>query len=186
MATDKAIQNPHIFYYVQDSHWNTVDSKDFWDVGNSDNGLYDAVTHKSVKSVYDPSPVGYKTPEPAAWTRFTKYNNGDNTNSSHYFNVANNSSTFLADGGWKFYTQADGQGDWDLWHALGFRDVYSQRTPTAGTGGLLGVGSSGYYWSCGPSTTATLGRYLNFSSGSVNPQSRDFRADGLTVRPVSE
>ena len=90
VTTDKAIQNPHIFYYVKDSHWNTVDSKDFWDVGNSDNGLYDALTNKSVKSVYDPSPVGYKTPEPAAWTRFTTYNNGDNTNSSQYFNVANN------------------------------------------------------------------------------------------------
>lgn len=185
VATDKAIQNPHIFYYVQDSHWNTVDSKDFWDVGNSDNGLYDAVTHKSVKSVYDPSPVGYKTPEPAAWTRFTTYNNGDNTNSSHYFNVAN-SSTFLADGGWKFYTQADGRGDWDLWHALGFRDVYSQRTPTTGTGGLLNVGSSGNFWSCGPSTTAARGRNLDFSSGYVYPQYQDFRAYGFTVRPVSE
>ena len=184
VTTDKAIQNPHIFYYVQDSHWNTVDSKEFWDVGNSDNGLYDASTNKSVKSVYDPSPVGYKTPEPAAWTRFTK--NGNNTGSSQYFNVANNSSTYSADGGWKFYRQADGQGDWDLWHALGFRDVYSNRTSTPGIGGLLGVGSDGGYWSCGPSATTTYGRYLGFSSGRMAPQDQSFRAYGLTVRPVSE
>ncbi|MGN1230007.1 MAG: fimbrillin family protein [Prevotella sp.] len=185
VATNVSIQNPHIFYYVLDSNWNTVDSKDFWDVGNSDNGLYDASSDKSVKSVYDPSPVGYKTPEPAAWTRFTTYNGGDNTSSSQYFNVANKSS-FSADGGWKFYTESDGTGNWDLWHALGFRDVYSKRLPTPGTGGLLGVGSYGDYWSCGPSTTATYGRYLDFPSGGVGPQYQSCRAFGFTVRPVSE
>lgn len=97
VGTNVSIQNPHIFYYVQDSHWNNSDSYEFWDVGNSDDGLYDAANHKSVKSVYDPSPVGYKTPEPAAWTRFTTYNNGDNTSSLGDFNVANESS-FSADG----------------------------------------------------------------------------------------
>ena len=185
VTTDKAIQNPHIFYYVKDSHWNTVDSKDFWDVGNSDNGLYDASTNKSVKSVYDPSPVGYKTPEPAAWSGFTTLNNGEHTDNSQYFNVAN-SSTYSADGGWKFYTQPDRQGVWDLWHALGFRDVNSERTPTVGTGGLNEVGWGGFYWSCGPSPTLANGRYLGFNPNYVGPHFENFRAYGLTVRPVSE
>ena len=181
VTTDKAIQNPHIFHYIQNADWCTNHSNEFWDVGNSDNGLYDAATHKSVKSVYDPSPVGYKTPEPAAWTRFTTYNNGDNTSSLDDFNVANNSS-FSADGGWNFFTQADGNGNWDLWHALGIRDVYSRRT---GTGGLFLVGSGGYYWSCGPSSGVD-GRYLDFDQSYVGPLNDGFRAYGFSVRPVSE
>lgn len=176
VTTDKAIQNPHIFHYIQDADWCTNHSNEFWDVGNSDNGLYDALNNNSVKSVYDPSPVGYKTPEPAAWTRFATNNN---------VNVAN-SLTFIADGGWKFYTQADGRGNCDLWHALGFRDVYSPRIPIVGPGGLNYVGSNGYYWSCGPSTTATYGRNLRFDPSDVYPEHQIFRAFGFTVRPVSE
>ena len=183
VGTNVSIQNPHIFYYVQDSHWNNSDSYEFWDVGNSDNGLYDAATHKSVKSVYDPSPVGYKTPEPAAWTNFTT--TGEWTNEFANFNVSNTQSDYTQDGGWKFYTQAITTGESYLWHALGFRDVHVD-DGRDGTGGLLYVGSGGYYWSCGPSTTSTFGRYLAFHSGSVYPQSGSYRANGFSVRPVSE
>ena len=176
VATDKAIQNPHIFHYIQDADWCSTHSNEFWDVGNTSNDAYDRSTRSSVKSVYDPSPVGYKTPEPAAWTNFTT--TGSNTSNSNEWNVNGGFSQ-----GWNFCTQSNKQGATDFWHALGFRDVYSQRS---GSGGLLFVGSYGYYWSCGPSTTATLGRHLNFRSGYVSPQDQSCRAYGFSVRPVSE
>lgn len=183
VATQKAIQEPYIFHYVQNADWCSTTYYELWDVGNTNanTGAYDHTTRSSVKSVYDPSPVGYKTPEPAAWTRFTTDGNNCGSDKSNYWNI---SGSFVK--GWNFYTQSDNTGATDFWHALGFRDVYSQRTPTAGTGGLLGVGSNGYYWSCGPSTTATYGRTLGFNSGNVGPQLQNYRAYGFSVRPVSE
>ena len=177
--TKTAISHPYTFYYQKASHWNTSDSNEFWDVGNASNSLYDASSDKSVKSVYDPSPVGYKTPEPAAWTNFTT--TGDWTNEFAKFNVSNTQSSYTNDGGWKFYTQANKEGTSYLWHALGYISVNDTNT-----GGLLYVGSGGDYWSCGPSTTATYGRYLSFGSGGVDPQAQNCRAFGFSVRPVSE
>ena len=177
--TKTAISHPYTFYYQKASHWNTSDSNEFWDVGNASNSLYDASSDKSVKSVYDPSPVGYKTPEPAAWTNFTT--TGDWTNEFAKFNVSNTKSSYTNDGGWKFYTQANKKGTSYLWHALGYISVNDTNT-----GGLLYVGSYGNFWSCGPSTTATNGRYLAFTSGDVSPQHQGCRAYGFSVRPVSE
>ena len=177
--TKTAISHPYTFYYQKASYWNTSDSNEFWDVGNASNSLYDASSDKSVKSVYDPSPVGYKTPEPAAWTNFTT--TGDWTNEFDKFNVSNTQSSYTNDGGWKFYTQANKEGTSYLWHALGYISVNDTNT-----GGLLFVGSDGLYWSCGPSTAAADGRVLTFYSGSVNPQYQHCRADGFSVRPVSE
>ena len=177
--TKTAISHPYTFYYQKASHWNTSDSNEFWDVGNASNSLYDASSDKSVKSVYDPSPVGYKTPEPAAWTNFTT--TGDWTNEFDKFNVSNTQSSYTNDGGWKFYTQANKEGTSYLWHALGYISVNDTNT-----GGLLGVGSGGLYWSCGPSTTAANGRGLDIYSGGVGPQGQSCRAYGFSVRPVSE
>ena len=177
--TKTAISHPYTFYYQKASHWNTSDSNEFWDVGYASNSLYDASSDNSVKSVYDPSPVGYKTPEPAAWTNFTT--TGDWTNEFAKFNVSNNQSSYTNDGGWKFYTQANKEGTSYLWHALGYISVNDTNT-----GGLLCVGSYGHYWSCGPSTAAASGRYLAFGSGYVDPQGQDCRAYGFSVRPVSE
>ena len=178
--TKTAISNPHTFYYILTSHWNTSDFLDFWDVGNSSQDFYDkssntsaVYNHDSKKSVYDPSPVGYKTPEPAAWTNFTT--TGSNTTNSREWNVNGGFTQ-----GWNFYTNSN-KIAYDLWHALGYISVNDTNT-----GGLLSVGSSGYYWSCGPSTTAPNGRYLFFYSGGVYPQSQHYRAYGFSVRPVSE
>lgn len=186
VSVSQAIKEPYIFHYLKEADWCTTHSNEFWDVGNTATGLYDKKTnsgqnynHDSQKTVYDPSPVGYKTPEPNAWTRFTTDGNNYGSDNKSKWNVKGDFSS-----GWNFYTQEDKKGVTDFWHALGYRDVYSGR-PT-GTGGLLNVGSNGLYWSCGPSTTATNGRYLYFDSGNVNPQHQSFRAYGLTVRPVSE
>lgn len=183
VTVTQTIKEPHIFHYKQNNNWCSTTYYELWDVGNtsSNTGVYDHTTRSSVKSVYDPSPVGYKTPEPAAWTRFTTDGNNYSDNKSKW-NVNGDFSS-----GWTFYTQLDNSGATDFWHALGYRDiVYSEENNRNGTGGLLAVGLYGAYWSCGPATNATFGRYLNFFSGYVHPQRESFRAYGFTVRPVSE
>lgn len=185
VSVSQAIKEPYIFHYLKDADWCTTHSNEFWDVGNTATGLYDKKTntgqtynHDSQKTVYDPSPVGYKTPEPNAWTRFTTDGNNCGSDNKAKWNVSGEFSS-----GWNFHTQADKKGVTDFWHALGYRDVYSGR-PT-GAGALNAVGSDGVYWSSGP-YSEVYGRYLYFSAGYVNPQDQLFRAYGLTVRPVSE
>ena len=175
VVTQIAIQEPYIFHYKQDADWCSTHSNEFWDVGNTSNDAYDRSTRSSVKSVYDPSPVGYKTPEPAAWTNFTT--TGSNTSNSNEWNVNGGFSQ-----GWNFCTQSNKQGATDFWHALGFRDVYSLRS---GSGALLNVGSDGDYWSCGPYSEVS-GSVLDFSQSYVGPLGNTFRAYGFSVRPVSE
>ena len=52
-------------------------------------------------------------------------------------------------------------------------------------GSLSNDGTNGYYWSASPNNTNN-GYNLNFNSGNVNPQNNNNRANGFSVRPVSE
>ena len=47
------------------------------------------------------------------------------------------------------------------------------------------VGSYGYFWSAVPNSTYN-GRYLYFSSSSINPLNYNLRSYGFAVRPVQE
>ena len=120
-----------------------------------------------VKTVYDPSPVGYKLPPTKAFTGFAQ---ADATGAQ----TANGS---FSNGGRNFYTGGQNIGPTDFWIAGGYRSY---------NGGSLGnVGSYGYYWSAGPGSD-TNGCFLYFNSSFVNPQENSFRAYGFSVRPVSE
>ncbi len=120
------------------------------------------------KTVYDPSPVGYKLPPTKAFTGFAIQ---DATGTQ-----TPNGSTF-SNGGWNFYTGGQDTEPTDFWIAGGCRGW---------NGGSLGqVGSFGYYWSAGPyNYTNSCGLY--FFSSKVNPQYNNVRAFGYSVRPVSE
>ena len=63
------------------------------------------------------------------------------------------------------------------WQACGYR-AYNG-------GSLFSVGSNGGYWSAGPNSN-TGGCSLGFNSSSVYPQDSGYRANGYSVRPVSE
>ena len=53
-------------------------------------------------------------------------------------------------------------------------------------GSLNNVTTNGYYWASGPNSNTTNGCNLNFNQGNVNPQNNNYRANGFSVRPVSE
>ena len=52
-------------------------------------------------------------------------------------------------------------------------------------GSLSNDGTNGYYWSASPNNNNN-GYNLNFNDGNVNPQNNNNRANGFSVRPVSE
>lgn len=121
------------------------------------------------KTVYDPSPVGYKLPPTNAFTGFGKtLKQGTQTTVNGSF----------SNGGWNFYTGGQNTGSTDFWIVSGIRD-YSN------SGSLYGVGVGGYYWSAGPYSN-TDGCRLHFYSTYVATWDDGGRAFGTSVRPVSE
>ena len=164
----ESIQYPEKF--ITGSYtWDTNTTYDNWNAKlNSSTAPIKIYNYDAVeKTVYDPSPVGYKLPPTNAFTGFGKtLGNG----------VTPNGSSF-SDGGWNFYTGGQSTGPTDFWIAGGYRSYNSGSSASVGTGGN--------YWSAGPNS-GTYGCGLNFHSGGVSPQRDLVRSLGFTVRPVSE
>ena len=154
---------------------------------SADNTVTTANDNAVVKTIYDPSPVGYHLPSSNAFTGFTY--NGSNVSGSSYFGSRFNSpytstTDFTDNFGWEFYcNKMTGEGSYDtaggtiFFPASGYRN-YS-------TGAMHSVGSYGYFWSAVPNSTYN-GRYLYFSSSSINPLNYNLRSYGFAVRPVQE
>ena len=106
-----------------------------------------------IKSVYDPSPVGYSLPSSNAFTGFTTTGNYSQTLSE--YNIKGEFSK-----GYYFYTKKNKQGNTVFFPAWGYR-YYN-------TGSLYRVPTYGYYWVAGP-YNRNDGRYLHFSSGFISP-----------------
>ncbi|MGP1622126.1 MAG: hypothetical protein ACTTGX_06655, partial [Candidatus Cryptobacteroides sp.] len=145
------------------------------------NDRTDANDEVVIKSVYDPSPVGYSLPASNAFTGFTTTggNAGDwytpvTPEERAKFNVKGN-----WDKGWYFYTKPDKQGGTIFFFsAVGRRYLESGR--------LLGVNTSGWCWTTGP-TNPGGGHLLNFASEYVYPlHGHGTRSDGLAVRSAEE
>ena len=158
------IRNPHKFNIKLE-----MDGK-YLNLWSTDNERTEANDEVVIKSVYDPSPVGYSLPASNAFTGFTT--TGQNTWNSTEFNVK-----FPFDKGYYFYTKPNKQGETFFFPAFGFR--YS------GTGSLNVVSTYGYCWVAGLSNTL-IGRYLSFYSGDVYPLNYAYRSYGFAVRSAEE
>ena len=129
-----------------------------------------------IKTVYDPSPVGFKLPANNAFTRFTT--TGLNSTKVEELNVQGTKdwNNFSANFGWNFFT--DGSNVSTIYFpASGERSVVN--------GSLGDVKFVGYYWSAVP-VDVYYGCYLYFESSGVDPLNNTFRAYGFAVRPVTE
>ena len=158
------IRNPHKF----NIKWE-MDGK-YYNLWNIDNEKTDENDDKVVKTIYDPSPVGYTVPPVRTFTGFTQ--TGNYTSNPAEFNVKGN-----FDKGWHFYLKPNKQGDTVFFPACGYR-YYS-------TGSLSDVTTSGFYWVAGPDNRSS-GRDLGFGSDSVVPLDDAGRSYGFTVRPAQE
>ena len=165
-----AIAKPWLFFIQYDDtlhNWNNLEYfYNFWDANCAAAGASDNVT---VKTIYDPSPVGFKVPNGRTFTGFTT--TGGYTEDPTQFNVVGS-----FDKGWKFKANAEDT-DGQFFAASGYRSHSS--------GGLCNVSSYGYYWSSAASSQAGAYR-LYFNSGGVNPLGNDSRAYGFSVRAVQE
>lgn len=153
------IQNPATFYKYSSSYnynWfssNSGKTYNLWDAactstGNSDNNV--------VKTIYDPSPIGFKMPNGNMFTGLSIISN--------------------ANGIVKF-TRYSGDSTGVGFPMSGYR-YYSN-------GSLNYVGSYGYVW-LSSAHSQKFAYSLSFDSSYVDPQDYNFRADGFSVRPVQE
>ena len=164
------IRNPHKFNLKRE-----MDGK-YYNLWSTDNDTTVPNDEVVIKSVYDPSPVGYSLPASNAFTGFTT--TGQNVGSPgvagnpDYFNVKGNFNK-----GWDFYCKPNKQGETVFFPACGSRYFI--------TGSLNNVTTSGYYWVAGP-YNRNIGRYLDFRSDHVYPLGNTDRSYGFPVRSAEE
>ena len=167
------IRNPHKFNTQLE-----MDDK-YYNLWSTDNERTDANDDVVIKSVYDPSPVGYSLPAVNAFTGFTttggNVDNRPNSLTPEQLAQLNVKGDF--DKGWHFYTKPSKQGIPFFFPASGWRYSIS--------GSLSSVTTNGFYWVAGP-----YGRYggrsLHFYSGIVGPLYGTRRSFGFAVRSAEE
>ena len=158
------IRNPHKF----NIKWE-MDGK-YFNLWSTDNERTEANDDVVIKSVYDPSPVGYSLPASNVFRGFTT--TSISTVNPAEFNVKGN-----WDNGYYFYTKPNKQGKTVFFPASGYR--YWE------TGSLNFVTTHVFYWVAGPNGRDD-GRCLYFDSGRVSPLHSTGRSFGFSVRPAQE
>lgn len=177
VAINVAMQHPTT-HYCNSSYgtWNNKYAKNEWDVKNTGTEAYGNLAFSSVKSIYDPCPVGYKVPEPAAFTGFTT--TGDNTTNSSKFNTSGSFNR-----GMTFYTKPNKLGSTFYIYAYNFVS-YSN-----GQSFVHDFGTSTYLWTSGVYNNYQ-GRLFYFrrngSTDYVYPLSSAVRAYACPVLPVAD
>ena len=162
-----AIQHPENMFGNVGTGYNSADwcnttYFNLWSLDNTTVGFKDEAV---IKTVYDPSPAGYKMPTSNVFTGFTiDGENGTTINHDGTYNYGHN-----------FWTNSN-KNEIVFLPAVGCRRI---------SDGLFSVGGFGYYWSAIPKSTDS-GCYMYFNGGFVFPLSLNGRADAFAVRPVTE
>nr|WP_314830129.1 hypothetical protein [uncultured Prevotella sp.] len=127
-----------------------------------------------VKTIYDPSPVGFSVPANDAFTGFTENGlNGGRMN----VDGTDNAQTFNNNFGHNFWTNSS-KTETIFFPAAGFRE--------ARNGSSLSYYSKfGDYWTATPNDNHN-GNVMGFDVNSVHPLYRNIRAFGFAVRPAAE
>ena len=181
MSITKGIQHPGSFY-TWGSSWQSTPPTGYtyynlWSANNTTTQAYDTGNDNLViKTVYDPSPVGFHLPANNAFTRFTT--TGKRATNATEFNVQGTKdwNNFSANFGWNFFTD-DSNTSTIYFPISDFRNNND--------GSLIGMKGTGCYWSSVPGYM-DLGCYLGFGSSHVGPLYNTGRAYGFSVRPVTE
>lgn len=127
-----------------------------------------------VKTIYDPSPVGFSVPANDAFTGFTENGlNGGRMN----VDGTDNAQTFNNNFGHNFWTNSS-KTETIFFPAAGFREARNGST-------LSYYSKFGDYWTATPNDNHN-GNVMGFDVNSVHPLYRNIRAFGFAVRPAAE
>ena len=177
MSIENGIQHPDL-YYTWGSNWNNnYGYYNLWSADNTVTGGWNVGNDNPVvKTVYDPSPVGFKMPANNAFTGFTT--TGQNSSTQSGFNVDGTSDgqTYQNNFGHNFWTNSSKTATINF-PASGYRNYND--------GSLDLVGDFGYSWAAVPHDT-NIGCFLFFYSGNVSPLGVNTRTYGMAARPVAE
>ena len=165
-----SIQNPNTFY-TQGTAWTmNFNQLNLWSanntvVGNNDNPV--------IKTVYDPSPAGFKIPASNAFTGFTT--------------DGKNGGPMNVDGAW--------DNGWNFKNKIKDSDatIYFPTAPYRrnDTGVVISLNSTvvGYYWTAIPAQGGagpSNAERMHFGNSAVNPWQAVDRIFGFSVRPAAE
>lgn len=190
VSIGKAIQTPHILHgYEKKGEFDWCDKfyYNLWSADQFGRGNEKRV----VKTIYDPSPVGYRMPSSEAFTGFT-LNGGNLDNNSFDFGKINSPynsfDNFDTNHGWEFYCKPMTiQGRYNTVDGTVFLPMQGNRSALSGT--IKGIGVNCYYWTA-VASSENDSYNLNFSveveNRFIKPRSSNYRAFGFTVRPVRE
>ena len=174
MSIENGIQHPDNFY-TWSSSWYSAPPTGYsyynlWSADNTTTGFND---NHVVKTVYDPSPVGFKMPASNAFTGFTANGQDEGTRN---IDGTDNVQTYYKNFGHNFWTSSSKTAT-IYFPTSGYRD---------GSDGLLrGELYGGWYWSAVPGNMNN-GCFLHFNPNSVYPLRKDIRGFALAAHPVSE
>ncbi|MGP1622112.1 MAG: hypothetical protein ACTTGX_06565 [Candidatus Cryptobacteroides sp.] len=167
------IRNPHKFNIKLE-----MDGK-YYNLCSTDNDRLYANDEVVIKSVYDPSPVGYSLPASNAFTGFTT--TGQNIGNPNQSPTPEQRAKFnVKDGfdkGWYFYTKPNKQGNIFWFPACGSRSFI--------TGSLEYVSAAGYCWTAG---VENGGRAIElaFDINFIFPIDTDPKTNSHSVRSAEE
>lgn len=188
VAINLGIQHPYHFHYVRSAYddWCSTPYHNLWNATQTTAGA----TDKVVKTIYDPSPVGYCVPPANAFTGVTHNGNGVSEAPAYSYGKINSPykqyyNEFTNNAGGIFYcSKMNGLLNWDNSGGTIFYGCHGYRYAGSGHGGHGGL--NGNYWSANPNNAKTS-YYLHFTQTQVAPKyTQECRAYGYSVRPVRE
>ena len=130
-----------------------------------------------VKTIYDPSPVGFSVPANDAFTGFTTTGVVSNNSNQINADATSEAETYKTNFGHNFWTNSS-KTETIFFPAAGYREARNGNT-------LTKYGVAGEYWTATPNDNHN-GNVLGFEYNVVHPLYRNIRAYGFSVRPVAE
>lgn len=188
----EAIQHPNVFYTrgtTGGADWNSDHITTLWNA-DADGGTLESTT--SVKTIYDPSPRGFKVPIPRAFAIFVGGTTGDGSSSSGKGELNGHIYEDDVHNKYRVFPQANKGGSEIPLTATGQRadvaglPVYEEYGPSkAEVGGLWSLYGV-YYWTCVPKSTTSANTLVirkDYPSG-VEVYSYGFAGTKTMARPV--
>ena len=145
----------------------------YFNLWSTDNDKTDANDEVVIKSVYDPSPIGYSLPTSNAFTGFTT--TGQNTGNPGNPAIFNVKGSF--DKGWYFYNKPNKQGGNIFFPASGIR--------TFNIGSMTYTLSAGLSWTTGVENGERAIDFT-FDINFISPLDTDPKTDACPVRSAEE